>query len=410
MKEKSLKTNFVWNSLGSFTYLFCQWLLTFFIIRLSNNLEDAGNLSLAMSITNVFFTVACFSMRPYLVSDNLNEYKVQDYSSFRFVTMIIAFVGCFIYCLLFDYSINQLLCIMIFMIYKIGEALVDLFHAFEQRKGRMDIGGISLFLRGIITIIFFILGMKIFNNMLVSLLLIAFFTIIFIFTYDFHNIKKFEVIKFTIKNKNNKSLFIKFLPLAIGAFLGTLSSSIPRQMLEKTYGADVLGIYATIAIPAVIVQVAVSYIYNPLLVTFSNYRKDKDYSNFRKLFSQTITIIFGISIVCCLGSLFFAKPVLSILYGNRIASHYKLFFSIIIYTSLTGFLWFFHNILVIFRKIKEISVINFTGFIICIMISSFFIKKFSMNGVNFTLILFTIIMIIEMLVIIIKCIKKLKKI
>ena len=191
MKEKSLKSNIIWNSIGSFVYLFCQWLLTFLIVRLSDNLVDAGNLSLAISITNIFFNIACFNLRPYLVSDNTNEYSVEDYSSFRVYTILISLLSCFIYILFFNYNFNQIMCIMLYMIFKIGEAIVDLYHGFEQRKNRMDIGGISLLIRGVLSVLLFVLGMKLFNNMNIAILLMIIVTYAFIFTYDKLNVNKF---------------------------------------------------------------------------------------------------------------------------------------------------------------------------------------------------------------------------
>ena len=408
MKKKSLKSNFVWNTVGSFIYLFSQWLLTFLVIRLSSNLEDAGNLSLAISITNIFYNIACFNMRPYLVSDNTNEYSVEDYTTFRLITIIFSMIACFIYSICFKYSLTQLICILLYMIYKIGEAIVDLFHAFEQRKSRMDIGGFSLLIRGVLSVIFFIVGMKMFKNVNYSILMMVIITFVFIVLYDFKNVKKFEILKINFSSPKLKELFLKFLPLAIGTFLSTLSTSLPRQVLEKIYGSKILGIYATIATPAVIVQVAASYVFNPLLVIFADYRKENNYKGFKKILLNSLLIVFVISCVCYVGSVILAKPVLTVLYGSRISKYYKLFSLIIVYTSLAGFLLYFHNILIILRKIKSLLLIYLSGFVTCILTSTIIIKKYAMDGVTYSLMVFTILMLIEMFIIIYNCMKKMK--
>lgn len=409
MKEKSLKSNIIWNSTGSFIYLFSQWLLTFLIVILSPNLEDAGNLSLAISITNIFFNIACFNMRPYLVSDNVNEYSTEDYSTFRFYTIILSLVTCFIYILFFNYNVSQIICIMLYMVYKIGEAIVDLFHAFEQRKKRMDIGGISLSIRGVLSVILFVIGIKIFNNINIAILLMIVATFTFIFTYDLKNVKKFEILKINLKNKKILKLFLRFLPLAIGTILSSMSAAIPRQLLEKIDGANVLGMYATIATPAVIVQVAASYIYNPLLVSFSDYRKNNDYKGFTGMLIKSLMFVLGISLVCYIGSLYFSELLLRVLYGTKISEHHELFSVIIIYTSLTGFMFFAHNVLIIFRKIKELLFIYFIGFVICLLISNNLIINYGMNGVSYSLIIFTSVIIVLMFIIIIKCILDMRK-
>ena len=45
-KQLSVKANMLWNSIGSMTYLACQWLITIVVVRLSSGYEDAGLLSL----------------------------------------------------------------------------------------------------------------------------------------------------------------------------------------------------------------------------------------------------------------------------------------------------------------------------------------------------------------------------
>lgn len=411
MKEKklSLARNLLWNSFGSFTYLVCQWLLTLLIVRLSSNLRDAGNLSLAISITNIFYNFACFNVRPYLVSDNTGEYKTEEYTSFRIVTCILSVLLCLLYILLFHYTMSQLICILLYMLFKIGEAVVDLFHAFEQRKSRMDIGGISLFCRGVLSVVSFYLGFRIFHNINIAIIGMMISTWIFILLYDYPKVQRLEKIKVKMNVQKMKELFIKFLPLAIGTFIGSMSISLPRQFLESIEGASILGIYATVATPAVIVQTAASYIYNPLLVTFSTFRTKKDTKRFWNLFLKTSLIIVMLSTVCIIGSLFLAKWGLHLLYGSKIARYDYLFTGVIIYTSLTGYMWFCHNILIILRKMRALLWINATSFILCLSTATWFIKKYSMNGTSYCLIFFTSIMIVEMVIIIIKEIRKLKK-
>ena len=400
MKERNLKKNFIWNSIGSFTYFFALWLLTFLVVRISPNLSDAGNLSLALSITNIFFNLACFNLRPFLVSDNTNEYSSGDYVAFRFVTIIFSFILCLAYMLIFKYSGVQFVCIFLYLIFKMVEAGIDIMHALEQRKDRMDIGGISFFFRGVITVLSFYLGFKIFNNINSALLLMIITTTVFMLFYDIPKLRKIEKVKIRFKKEKIIKLFLALLPLAIGTVLSITSTALPRQILEKMNGSDMLGIYATIATPAVIVQMAATYIFNPLLTTFADLRKKNDKKGFVKLFNKVNLIILLLSVICCVGAYFLAEFGLNILFGEKISKHYMLFMPIIIYTSLNAFSWFFHNVLIVYRKIKVLIFVYLTAFLICLFGSKPFISKFGMNGVSYILIISVIVMIVEMLLII----------
>lgn len=408
-KMLSLKQNIIWNSIGSFAYLFAQWLLTFLVVRLSSGFDNAGNLSLAISVTNIFYNLACFNVRPYLVSDVKQKYSINDYVSFRLITSILSFVLCFIYILFFHYTLDQLACIMLYMIFKLGEACVDVFHAIEQKHSRMDIGGISLLCRGVISVVVFSVSMIVFNNVNLSITLMSLCTWIFILAFDFPNVKKFSSIKLCFNWKTQKSLFFEFLPLAIGTFIGTTCTSLPRQFLEMIEGTNSLGIYATVATPAVIVQVASSYVYNPLLVQFSKYRDSGNKIGFLNLFYKTTFAILSLGIVFLIGGIFLARWGLNLLYGPKIAGYSYLFVPIIVYTALNGFLWFCHNILIIFRRMNTLLVINICGLLCCLLLSTICINVFSMNGVTLCMISFTFLMIAEMLFVIKKEVAKITK-
>lgn len=346
-------------------------------------------------------------MRPFLVSDMKNEFSIEDYVSFRVVTCISATLLCVLYILFFNYTFTQLLCITLYMIYKIGEAVVDLFHSFEQRRNRMDIGGISLFVRGILSLVSFYIGLKMTDSVNISIALMIITTWAFVIFYDFKKVKSFVDIKWSFDKKKIGAMLLRFLPLTIGAFIGTASTTLPRQILESMQGTAALGIYGTVATPAVIVQVASSYVFNPLLVYFGKYREERDKKSFASLFVKTTVLVLIMSVVFLIGAHFLAEWGLRLLYGDKIAQYAYLFSPVILFTTLNGFQWFCLNILIVFRKMKTLLVVNILGFVICILSTQYFINAFDLNGVSYSLIFFTVIMLVPMLFSIIRAIKHL---
>lgn len=95
--QLSVKANMLWNSLGSMTYLACQWLITIVVVRLSSGYEDAGLLSLAMSVVGIFGTFANYKMGTYQISDISRENTLGEYMGFRCLTLAGSFVACMAY-------------------------------------------------------------------------------------------------------------------------------------------------------------------------------------------------------------------------------------------------------------------------------------------------------------------------
>lgn len=396
-KKLTIFENVVWNTIGSLTYLICQWLLTLVVVRVSDDMTNAGNLSLAMSVTNIFYSLACFQVRPYLVSDLNNHYKINEYSVFRICTCVASTLMCAIYLCLYGYNRQQFICIMIYMLYKVGEAWVDLLHAYEQRKSRMDIGGISLFVRGIISVVTFGVTLKYTDNLNLSITVMAVCTIGFIIVFDCPISYKFEKYISKIELKRMLKMLLEFFPLAIGSFMSTTAANLPRQILETKMGSEVLGIYSTVATPAIIVQVAATYVFNPVLTKLATLYNENKKKDFVRLIAKISGVLVCISLVCICGAFVLGKWGLELLYGEKVKGHVYLLLPVIYYTCLNAFVMFFWNLLIVMRKLKLLLIIGASGLLVCVSIMSGMISVYEMNGVSYTLIIYSISLILIML-------------
>ena len=149
VRRNSLEKNTLYNTAGSLFYLFCQWLLTLIVVH-AGGYEDAGNFSLAMSNTNVLFTLATFGLQHYVISDRNNEFTPSEYLSTRLSTAAAAVVICAAVTLLNGrYTAEQKTCIILYMLYRAAEALIDMLQAIEYRAERMDYAFVSFILRGL---------------------------------------------------------------------------------------------------------------------------------------------------------------------------------------------------------------------------------------------------------------------
>lgn len=392
-RKLTIFENMIWNTIGSFTYLLCQWLLTLIVVRGTNDMANAGNLALAISVTNIFYNLACFNVRPYLVSDLKHRYVPGEYSSFRMVTCGFSFVACICYVSFFEYSPQQFTCILLYMIFKLGEAWVDLLHGFEQRKSRMDIGGVSLFVRGLLSIISFSITLYCTGSINWSVFVMSICTIGFIVLFDCRVAVTFEKITPKFRWKTISQMLLEFLPLTVGSFMSTVSANLPKQVLEVEMGSENLGIYSTVATPSVIVQVAASYVFNPLLTKFAQLYNTGEKKEFARLVAKISAVLLGLSFVCMCGASLLGEWGLGFLYGKKIKSHAYLFMPVICYTCLNAFVWFFWNLLIVMRKTKILLWVNALGLISCMGIMKKLISVYGMNGVSYTLILYSIVVI-----------------
>lgn len=376
----NIKKNIAWNTIGSVTYSICQWIITILVVYISTY-EDAGYLSLAMTTSSSFSTIALFSMRNYQVSDVKGEYSQNEYVGSRITTCILAFVCCAIGAF-FGNSLYQVLCIVSFMLVRIAEAFVDVLHGENQKFNKYDYIGKSYLLRGVLTAVSFSIGLFVTKDILITLFIMAICNLLIALLFDWRLTSKLEIIKPVLFSKSVKELLIKCLPLVIFTFLLSLENLIPKNVLQQLLGTEQLGIYSTMASPTLIVQVFASVVFSPLLPEFSKVYFAEKFDEFRnklrKVFIGLIIMAAGVTVL----AMIFGRLGLRILFGQSILEHYYMFMPIVWVTILTAFIWIISSLVIVIRRIKLLLIGMLIDFGICVAIVNPCISAFGKNGVS----------------------------
>lgn len=382
---QSVKKNFIYNTIGTGFYMICQWLTTILVVRLSGY-ADSGILSLAMSITSSFVCIALYGIRSYQVSDLTSKYKDGTYISSRIITSIASIAFCAIFVVANPYSQDEILCILFYMILKVSEALVDVLHGIDQKAWRLDIAGKSYIIRGILTLAAFSLILGFTSNLLLSIAGMAVCSFLVILLYDIPKTRKITSIKPNFSFHSMRKLLMECFPLLIFFFIAALLPMIPRYFLESYHGNVILGIYAAVATPTLIVQVAATFIFNPLITLFAEYHHSRNHRVFKRTFIKCILAIGTIAVAAFVVGAIWGDWGLNLLFGKDILPYTYLLLPIILCTVLTAFNWFLSTILTIVRDFKRLIIGNTTGLAICLVLSMLLIHPYQMNGVNITLI------------------------
>lgn len=382
-KKLTLGQNMLWNSFGSITYLACQWLITIFVVRLSDGYAAAGTLSLAMSVYNIFSPLAIYRMYTYQVSDTKHENTTGEYLAFRLITTGIALAGCVLYALA-TCPAEALPAIALYACYKIVTLLIDVMHGLDQLNRRMDYIGKSLILQGISSLAIFCAVFALSNNLELALAgMIASAVAIGIF-YDLPRSSRFEKIRVGISRKKAFHLLGYCLPIVIAAIACAAAPAIPRQYLALIEGEAALGIYASVAAPVAIIQMGASYIYNPLLSTLSEAYQAHETRRLRNLLAKVLLGIAALGLICAVGFELLGAWLLTLIFGESIAPYTYLLLPVIACALVSAYVWFLNDLLVAFRQFKGSFIGNMVAAAVSIPATFFFVVNWDMNGVSFT--------------------------
>lgn len=382
----STKANTIWNGLGCLFYLGCQWVTTLLVVVLSSNYDNSGILAFAMSIGNMFAAVALYKIRTYQVSDTKDTYSADAYVGFRLVSVAASGILATCYLLLITKSVPMIIASLLYMAFKADESFNDVFYGIEQKQRRMDYIGKSQVMRGFASLVGFSVPLALTGNLYAAIIGMTVCCMCVTILYDRRNAMMFGFSKPSISRDQAIKLGRACLMPTIANLLATSIVSVVRQRYGIAYGEELLGIYASVATPAVLVQAAASYLYSPLIGILAECKADKGSSSFIKMFFKILLMllvcILLLVVVCSVPG----QAFLTAVYGASIADYVWLLPYALIATGSVALLYYVNDVLIVLRNGGGQLIINVAALALATLLIGPLAASFAMNGINLAII------------------------
>ena len=390
-KPLDIKKNMLYNTIGSLTYQGCLWITTVLVVILSSGYSDSGILSFAMTIGNMFTAVGTYNMRTYQVSDIKGKYSQRNYVGFRLLTLIIGVILLGIYSIVVSPDSLTLIAVFAYLLFKVDESFCDVLYGVDQRGERMDYIGISQFIRGVLVVLAFSLGLYLSQNIILAILAIYPAGLLVTIVYDIPHARRMDDIRPQLKKEQAKSLLTECLPIVLEILFLGMIVSVARQYYANAYGAERLGIYAAVATPAVLIQAAARFLYAPALVPLSEKWNDSPKESFLPFFRKTLLVMAGFIIVGVAVLAWVGPILLNLVYGQKVEGYTYLFTNVLISTSALAVLYYLTDVLVLCREIKG-SLISASAALAMALSTMVPLEAiFDMQGINYVVILSSVI-------------------
>ncbi|MCO5385911.1 MAG: hypothetical protein NHB14_09245 [Desulfosporosinus sp.] len=365
-------------------------------VRVSN-FNDAGILSLAITITNVFYVISCYGMRSFQVSDIIGEYSDQQYNNSRLITVVAGFTLSLLFAIYLGYENGVFLAIDLYMLFKSSEAFSDVFHGIFQKNNRFDYICISLSTKGILGFSVFFSTLYFAKSLNLALALFFITSLAIMYIYDLPRVKATVNPVFNFNKSNVKATLIllkaTFL-LMSSLIIPQVLISIPRIYFEKHFSTELFGIFSSLSSPTIVITTFVSSALLPFLPKLAEYYNKGQKKETLLTFSGFIGLTVFVGIVAEIGAYFWGKPILEIMYGKGVLPHSEIFGSIILVTTLSAVIMCLNFFYVVARKLTPLNIMLSIGCITCYFISPPLIDRFGMYGITHALIISQLIQIV----------------
>lgn len=401
---KNLKKNIVWNTIGTLTISFTSLIYTMIMTRYCN-LDEVGIFSFCFSFACMMVTLASFGGRTYQVTDVKNEISISTYIITRYITVLFSFLLVIIYILLKDYVQLKNIILLLLCLFKFFEEISDVYYGIFQKKEQLYKVGQFQFIKSIINIALFFVGIKIFNNFIVSILLITCNNII-ILLIERSMSKKIINWKFKFNIKEILKLLSVNFFICGYTFLSSLLVNSPKYAIDKYLTNDAQAIFNMLIMPATLVMLIGGFLINPIIVDIADKFNNKKIKDIKSVCIKILLILLVIGLSGLIFTYFIGTDLLEIIYNLSFYKYKKHLILVIIGAIIYTLTTILGTILIAIRKIKIQFYISIICSIFALIISDYFVIKYNLFGGFLSYLIIMIIRLIFYIILLLYVLKK----
>jgi len=348
-----MRKDYFWNTLGTSAVAFVSLFLSIAVTRI-NGIEVQGIFMLCFSFAIVFFMIGLYGGRIYQVSDVIGEFDSRTYIFLKFITSGAMVVTALVFAFANGYDSFRFALLMSLVVYKMLDAIVDPLYGIMQRNGRLYYAGISMTLKAVIGFAAFIAVNLLTYNVLYASFCLLGVNVVFILIYDIPRVRRLEKIGHLFKGDLKPGLVLLKASAYIFAFslLANLLVNIPRQFMDTFHSEELLGFFNIVIMPATIMNLFVTFIIQPKLVSLSERFAALEYSSFNRTVTKLIFLSLGFGVIAIAAAWFIGVPVLNFIYGVD-TSPFRVGLTIAVLAgTINTITMIYSNILSIMRRFK----------------------------------------------------------
>ncbi len=354
--------NSAYNTIGTFFYFFCQWITTIIVARIAG-FEASGVYAIAISFCNIFYFIANFGMRNFMLSDVENEFSFKEYASAQVLTIGSACVLMLVVLPFMNFELQIVLSCIIFMCFKVGESITIYNFGVLQLQDKFGILLFSFVLKGAFSVGAFALVLYVTQNIVLAILAMAISYFIVVFFVDVKTIG-FFMAKPAI-NKKTAAILKTCLPLMLFSLILPYMNFITRYVVNTLFSTQTTGYYASVSVLTVVMTTLAGAIWQVLIPQYSKNYIGKQYGQTRKSILLVILGIFTVTLLGYLACVLVGDFVLSLLFGAEILPYSYLLIPTLFSASLLTLSAYFNIHFIVMRKNRLLLLVNFIPAVLC---------------------------------------------
>lgn len=386
------KKNFIWNFLGLTINSFSSFFFLIIVNRI-NGQHDAGIFTYAYSLICLFYVIGIFYNRAFQIADTKPKYTNREYLYSKILTCFLMMIITIFMIVVFKYNFYKSSIILILCLFRAMDAFSDVLYVFMQKEGNLYKSGISLFLKGLLGVIVFFLVDKFTNNLIYACISLPIVNILFIYFYDFMNVKK--CIDKYAKWSNVIKLLKEAMPVFIFSFLALYLVNSSKYILDFYSTPENQNIFGIILMPGTVLSLCCQYLLNPYLVKLTTLYRNKNIKDFNSQLLKICLYIIIFGILCEIGCYILGIPVLNFIYGFDLEPYKFMLMLIILGAVFMAITSILSSALTILQENKKQVYIHIVDSIISLVLAIILVKNYDLLGATLTYLIVMLLQVIN---------------
>lgn len=372
--------DFIWNTIGSSAWAFVFPAVTMISTRIVG-VEQAGMISMAFVVGILLMFLGNFGVRTFQVADQDFDYSFKDYQANRWITCVLMVAVGVLWCFLNHYPDEMFNITLGVVLYKMIDALADVYEGRLQQVDKLYLAGISQALRSVAAMIVFAIALFLTHSAVIAcyaMAIIAAATFVVV-TWPLTLMEAPPSKPFQLGAL--LELFRACAPLFLALFLFNVIENMPKFFMEAMLPYDNQLYYNSIYFPAQMILICSQLVYKPLLLRIAGvWQQAKARLKFNLILIAIVIVIAVFTISGCLLMDWFGIAVMNFLYGIDFDRFHGLIMLMLITGGLTAGIDFLYQVITIMHRQKDVTVLYLITFVFSLFVPYLLIHYAELEG------------------------------
>ena len=312
-REMIQKKAYLWNMVGSICYSLSSFYYMILVTRICG-VEEAGVFSLAFATAQLLLTIGRFGIRTYQATDLKYEYSFREYLLSRGVTSAAMVLGAVIY-VYFNHLDKWKASIFIWVsIFKMVDAIEDVFHGEMQRRFRVDLMGKMLAFRNMISCVIFTCLLLESRNLGFTCEMTAIMSVVICCLGNAIALRGLLGNVHLGDNKKMRKLLFTCFPIFLSTFLSLYLYNVPKYAIDHYMEVEIQAYYGILFMPSFVITLFSEIITKPLMTTITM-EWERDIKKFISIVVKLLILIVLGTVCVVVGGPFIGRYLLELISG-----------------------------------------------------------------------------------------------